>query len=70
LINVFPILYLLILYLYFPVDKVNDIKTRNTETFEVNRSFVFVIKDRETIYSVGRIENLDGMAAQVNCSKV
>ncbi|XP_037720307.1 accessory gland protein Acp76A [Drosophila subpulchrella] len=51
------------------LNKVKDIKTRNTETFEVNRSFVFIIKDKDTIYSVGRIENLDGLAAEVNCSK-
>uniref|UniRef100_A0A6P4FXK6 Accessory gland protein Acp76A n=1 Tax=Drosophila rhopaloa TaxID=1041015 RepID=A0A6P4FXK6_DRORH len=49
--------------------KVNDIDMKNIEKFEVNRPFVFVIRDKDSIYAVGRIENLDGLTSQVNCSR-
>ncbi|XP_043648752.1 accessory gland protein Acp76A [Drosophila teissieri] len=51
------------------LDVVEDIDTRNAETFEVNRAFVFVIKDSDFVYAVGRVENLDGLTHKVNCSK-
>nr|NP_524153.1 accessory gland protein 76A, isoform A [Drosophila melanogaster]AAF49196.1 accessory gland protein 76A, isoform A [Drosophila melanogaster] len=51
------------------LEVVDDIDTGKTETFEVNRPFVFVIKDKINVYAVGRIENLDGLTDKVNCSK-
>ncbi|XP_034121393.1 accessory gland protein Acp76A [Drosophila guanche] len=39
------------------------------EVFDVNQSFVFVIKDRDTVYVAGRIEHLEGLTPKVNCSQ-
>ncbi|XP_017126775.1 accessory gland protein Acp76A [Drosophila elegans] len=49
--------------------KVNDINMQNITTFELNRPFVFVIKDKDYIYAVGRIDDMDGLASTGNCSK-
>ncbi|XP_034659472.1 accessory gland protein Acp76A [Drosophila subobscura] len=41
----------------------------NEEVFDVNQSFAFVIKDRDTVYVAGRIEHLEGLTPKVNCSQ-
>ncbi|XP_017071946.1 accessory gland protein Acp76A [Drosophila eugracilis] len=49
--------------------KVEDINTKKADKFEVNRAFVFVIKDKDSIYAVGRVEQLDGLAEKVKCPR-
>ncbi|KAI8041233.1 hypothetical protein M5D96_005487, partial [Drosophila gunungcola] len=51
------------------LNKVNDIDMQNITTFELNRPFVFVIKDKDYIYAVGRIDDLEGLASTGNCLK-